>query len=81
MNPANITVHPSNDVFHEGEEVVLAHGTYQGTLGVFVKLSADVNWAYIKERNGATRCHPLVWLQHSISSSRPSGEIASAKGS
>jgi hypothetical protein len=42
FNPANIKVHPSNDVL-QGDEGVLAPGTYQGTLGVFVNLSADIN--------------------------------------
>ena len=48
--------------FREGEEVVLAKGSYQGTLGVFVKLKNDVNWADIKERNGSNRSHPVAWL-------------------
>jgi len=48
--------------FREGEEVVLAKGSYQGTLGVFVRLKNDVNWADIKERNGSIRSHPVAWL-------------------
>ena len=51
--------------FREGEEVVLANGTYQGTLGVFLRLRADVNWADISERNGNVRSHPVMWLAHS----------------
>jgi hypothetical protein len=51
--------------FHAGDEVVLAQGTYQGTLGVFVRLSNDVNWAVIAERNGNIRSHPVMWLAHS----------------
>jgi hypothetical protein len=51
--------------FREGDEVVLAHGTYQGTLGVFLRLREDVNWADITERNGKVRSHPVVWLAHS----------------
>ena len=50
--------------FKEGDNVVLAEGTYQGTLGVFSHLSQDVNWAEIIEPGGAMRCHPVVWLQH-----------------
>ncbi len=49
-------------VFREGDEVVLAKGSYQGTLGVFVRLKKDVNWADIKERNGCIRSHPVEWL-------------------
>jgi hypothetical protein len=54
-------------VFHEGDQVVLARGTYQGTLGIFERLRADVKWAEIAERNGAIRCHPLAWLELSTS--------------
>jgi len=52
-------------VFREGDEVVLAEGTYQGTPGVFVRLREDVNWADITERNAATRSHPVACLTHS----------------
>jgi hypothetical protein len=54
-------VHP---VFHEGDEVVLAEGTYQGTPGVFLRLNDDVNWAEITERNGRVCSHPVAWLAH-----------------
>jgi hypothetical protein len=51
--------------YREGDEVVLAEGTYQGTLGVFVRLLADTKWADITERNGCIRSHPVTWLAHS----------------
>ena len=54
-------------VFREGDEVVLAEGTYQGTLGIFLRLREDVNWADISERNGRIRSHPVVWLAHATS--------------
>ena len=57
-------------VFREGEEVVLAEGTYQGTLGVFVQLRKDINWADITERNGSIRSHPVAWLDHSTGAVR-----------
>ncbi len=53
--------------FHEGDEVVLALGTYQGTPGVFLRLKEDTNWADIRERNGEIASHPVVWLAHSPS--------------
>jgi len=53
--------------FREGDEVVLANGTYQGTLGAFLRLREDVNWADITERSGAVRSHPVIWLAHSAS--------------
>ena len=56
---------PGGSTFHEGDEVVLALGTYQGTLGVFLRLKEDVNWADITERNGVIRSHPVIWLAHS----------------
>ena len=51
--------------FREGDEVVLAEGTYQGTPGVFLRLKEDTNWADVTERNGTIRSHPVVWLAHS----------------
>ena len=51
--------------FQEGDEVVLACGTYPGSLGVFLRLKEDVNWADIRERNGDIRSHPVLWLAHS----------------
>ena len=53
--------------FREGDEVVLADGTYQGTPGVFLRLREDINWAEIRERNGDIRSHPVIWLAHSAS--------------
>lgn len=58
---------PADSTFHEGEEIVLADGTYRGTLGVFLHLKEDANWADIRERNGAIRSHPVIWLAHSAS--------------
>jgi hypothetical protein len=51
--------------FHEGDKVVLAQGSYQGTPGVFLRLKEDPNWADITERDGSVRSHPMVWLAHS----------------
>jgi hypothetical protein len=52
------------DTFREGDEVVLAEGTYEGTPGIFLRLRQDVNWADITERNGEVRSHPVIWLAH-----------------
>jgi hypothetical protein len=51
--------------FHEGDHVVLAEGTYQGTPGIFLRLKDDTKWADITERDGSIRCHPVEWLAHS----------------
>ena len=53
------------NTFHEGDEVVLANGTYQGTPGVFLRLKEDIKWADITERDGTIRSHPVEWLAHS----------------
>jgi hypothetical protein len=53
----------SETVFREGDGVVLARGTYQGTFGIFGRLRADVKWAEITERNGDIRSHPVEWLE------------------
>ena len=58
---------PAGPGFREGDEVVLAQGTYPGTLGVFVRLKEDVNWADITERNGDVRSHPVICPAHSAS--------------
>ena len=60
MNPTNSMA----PVFHQGDEVELVTGSYQGTLGVFVELRADAKWADITERNGEVRKHPVEWLGH-----------------
>jgi hypothetical protein len=50
---------PTDAVFFEDDEVVLAKGTYTGTPGVFLRSRADIKWADITERS-----HPLEWLAH-----------------
>ena len=50
--------------FRQGDNVVLAEGTYQGALGVFIQFRQDINWAEIREPSGVVRCHPVAWLQH-----------------
>jgi hypothetical protein len=50
--------------FREGDLVVLAEGTYQGTCGVFLRLREDAAWADINEANGSIRSHPVIWLAH-----------------
>ena len=44
-----------NPVFHQGDEVVLVRGSYQGTPGIFFRLKADPAWADVTERNGTIR--------------------------
>ena len=57
----------ASPIFHEGDQVVLAEGTYQGTLGVFLRQKVDVNWADITDRDGSIRSHPVEWLAHATS--------------
>ena len=59
-----MSTRPAGPRFREGDEVVLADGTYQGTTGVFLRLREDANWADITERSGSVRSHPLAWLAH-----------------
>ena len=51
--------------FCQGDEVVLVHGSYQGTHGIFFRLNHDRRWADITELNGSIRSHPVEWLAHS----------------
>lgn len=55
--------------FHEGDEVVLAEGSYQGTPGVFLRLRQDPKWADILERDGSVRSHPMAWLARAVRAS------------
>lgn len=58
------SIRPVAPGFREGEAVVLARGTYQGTRGVFLHLRDDANWADIEESGGSIRSHPVAWLDH-----------------
>jgi len=60
-----INIRSAGPVFREGDEVVLARGSHQGTPGVFLALTEDTNWANITERNGTVRSHPVDWLAYS----------------
>jgi hypothetical protein len=51
--------------FREGDQIVMAEGTYQGTPGVFVRFRKDANWADIRDRDGSISSHPVLWLAHS----------------
>jgi hypothetical protein len=55
---------PAAPAFSEGDEVLLAGGTYLGTPGLFLRLREDPKWADIAESNGRIRCHPVEWLAH-----------------
>jgi hypothetical protein len=51
--------------FHNGDKVVLAKGSYQGTPGTFLNFKDDdPKWADILEQDSEVRCHPVEWLQH-----------------
>jgi hypothetical protein len=53
--------------FHKGDHVVLAKGSYQGRVGIFLKLkNSDPTWADILEQNSQVRSHLVEWLQHSV---------------
>lgn len=61
---------PAHPEFREGDEVVLAEGTYEGTVGIFLHLREDVKWADIAEPNGNIRRHPVVWLARTVGATR-----------
>ena len=62
-----------SQIFREGENVVLAQGSYAGTPGVFLHLRDDPNWADIAERDGSVRRHPVAWLAHSTTTTERNG--------
>jgi hypothetical protein len=65
--------------FREGEEVVLAGGPNQGTLGAFLALRTDIRWADITERNGVVRSHPVQWLARSTAETPGFSEASGAR--
>jgi hypothetical protein len=65
-----LTTKPTPNEFHEGDPVVLARGTYQGTTGVFLRVRQDVNWADITLTDGSVRSHPVEWLAHRTAGTR-----------
>jgi hypothetical protein len=65
--------------FRKGDEVVLAEGTYQGTLGTFLGLKEDANWADITERNGEVRSHPVTWLAPASAEAAPASAVFAAQ--
>jgi preprotein translocase subunit Sec63 len=67
--------------FLRGERVVLAEGTYQGILGVFLHLRTDNRWADIEEANGVIRSHQMQWLPRATGSGLPTTrEVSNEKG-
>jgi hypothetical protein len=48
--------------FLKGDEVYLAKGSYQGTVGIFLNLRNDPKWADIREPGDSIRTHPVEWL-------------------
>lgn len=48
--------------FHKGDQVYLAKGSYQGTVGIFLNLKSDPKWADIREPNDKVRAHPVEWM-------------------
>jgi hypothetical protein len=66
------SIRPINPGFREGDQVVLALGSHQGTCGVFLRIRESGDWADITENNGQVRHHPLAWLAHAPSASTTS---------
>ncbi len=57
--------------FQAGEKIFISHGVYQGTIGHFVALRPDTQWAEVHEdTKGITLTHPVQWLRHC-----PEGEL------
>jgi hypothetical protein len=51
-----------NPKFVEGNRVVLNNGPHKYVRGVFLNLNTDVEWATIRESDGAIRSHPVDWM-------------------
>jgi hypothetical protein len=62
-DPNRIAEAIRNPKFHPGDHVVLAEGPHKYTRGTFLSLKEDVEWAAIRESNGAVNSHPVEWLR------------------
>ena len=62
-DPIRIADAINNPRFHPGDEVVLAEGPHKYVHGIFLGLKDDVEWAAIKETNGAVNSHPVEWMR------------------
>ena len=62
-DPNRIAEAIDNPKFHPGDHVVLAEGPHKYTRGTFLSLKEDVEWAAIRESNGAVNSHPVEWLR------------------
>jgi hypothetical protein len=60
IKPADVRHEPK---FHAGDNVVLAEGPHKDVLGRFLGLEDEVQWAAIKEANGAVTSHPVAWMR------------------
>jgi hypothetical protein len=49
--------------FQNSDEVFLARGSSEGTLGVSLSLRGNPKRADILERNSQVRSHPVEWLE------------------
>jgi hypothetical protein len=63
-DPTRIADAINNPKFRSGEAVVLAEGPHKFVHGVFLHLKDDVEWAAIRETNGAVSSHPVEWIEH-----------------
>ena len=61
-DPIRIADAINNPRFHPGDEVVLAKGPQKYVHGIFLQLKEDVEWADIKQANGAISSHPVEWM-------------------
>jgi len=52
--------------FHKGDQVYLAKGSYEGTIGTFLNLRSDPKWADICETDESIREHPVEWIARSV---------------
>lgn len=65
---------PEKHDFQSGQKIYLAEGPYQGTVGTFLALAHDSNWASIEQVDKVVRNHPVIWMRHC-----PPGELVWSK--
>lgn len=70
-DPNRIAEAINNPKFHPGDHVILAEGPDKYTRGTFLSLRDDVQWATIRESNGALTVHPVEWMRSDLELNGP----------
>jgi len=63
MTERELTMRTNHTMFNTGDAIVIAEGPHKYVRGAFLALKHDVEWASVKEPNGAVSSHPVKWMR------------------